>query len=183
MALSHKEIKMKIQLINKFSKKDLYVGMKLGLLWERKVPNEPIVITWEDASLEPTVWSAENNFCAEVSERQLKAVKKNFKKNYSEWYSLKISDRKEFDNENSSDISYKGSSASSLREVALDLGGYFSMVHEILKAVSEGRLDMKDKKVVANVKRLMKMVSKMKLIEVGEDSHGNSLADLSQEQE
>lgn len=172
---------MKVQLINKHSKENLYVGMRVGLFEDKVVPNVPIQMNWKEASLEPTVWSAENNFCAEVSERQLKAVKKNFKKNYSEWYSLKISDRKEFVNENSSDITYKGVDADYLSGIATDFSCSFSEVEQILTAVAEGRLDMEDKKVVANVKRLMKMVSNMKRWEVGEDSHGNSLADLSQE--
>lgn len=119
---------MKVQIINKHSKENLYVGMRVGLFGDKVVPDASIQIDWKEATLEPTVWSAENNFCAEISERQLKAVKRYFKKNYSEWYSLKITDRKEFDNENSSDITYKGFDANSMSGFARDFSCSFAEI-------------------------------------------------------
>lgn len=169
---------MKVQIINKYTKKNIFVGMRVGENSGFQVPAGTLQINWNNA--EPTIWNSENNFCAEVSEAQIKAIKEHFRKHYSKFYSLKITDRKEFENENSSNISYKGFNADTLCGYARDYGCTFSQIDEILIAVSEGRLNMQDKEVVKNVKRLMKLIFNMKSIDMGQDSNGKCLYGLSE---
>lgn len=172
---------MKVQIINKHSKRNIHVGMAVGKFGEKVVAKEPLQIEWKNS--QPTVWCAENNFCAEVSDDHIKAVKKYFKENLGEYFSLKITDRKTFDNENTKEMTYKGVDAGTLCGHARDFSCTFSQIEEVLGAFQVGRLNTQDKKTVENVKRLMKIVFEMNQtlnIGVGEDSNGNCLYDLSQ---
>ena len=173
---------MKFQLINKYTKANIKAGLPVGKQNEMVVSAEPIVL-FKDGK-EFVTFSSENGYCADIDESDFKGVKNYFDKKFKPYFAVKVTGREPFQNENSKYITYKGHGCNvGIVDLANVIGCQFSQVATILQAVQDGRLNMEDKEVAKNVKRLLKIVCDFKPFYTGEDSNGNGIYEIASENE